>query len=272
MARSLGRFTITHYTYALEYDPLYANEPKVTAPGLTGTYRRGFLYGLTSGPYKNSGVRMQGTGLTEDGRLIHYVSNGRFGPGPGGVHSTPVPWRTLAVDARVIPLGSKVELAVYREKGAFKATDKGEAIIGKKIDVFVGAVPLPIAFELGTKESEVFAVSDAEARPNPILLVYNRRPLACPVRSYDGKSYVPVTTLASELGMMDKVTWEFQSYQVYIRVSGTLLRDCRHESGTTWVWIRELMPLLGMDLTWDGTYNVIQLVNRRATVQAPAHV
>src|SRR6185312_15520406 len=44
-------------------------------------------------------------------------------------------WGTVAVDPRVIPLGSTVYI---QGLGVFKAEDTGGAIIGDRVDVFVG--------------------------------------------------------------------------------------------------------------------------------------
>ncbi|MBN1248624.1 MAG: hypothetical protein JXC32_13275 [Anaerolineae bacterium] len=60
-----GEWRITHYPYALESDPVYAADDKVSVKGLPSgsRYRRGFIYGPR-------GVTFQGTGLAEDGNYI----------------------------------------------------------------------------------------------------------------------------------------------------------------------------------------------------------
>ena len=59
-----------------------------------------------------------------------------FAPGP----SLPLRfWRSIAVDPRVIPLGSRVYVAAYRNTpghGWFLAQDTGGAIIGRHVDVY----------------------------------------------------------------------------------------------------------------------------------------
>jgi 3D (Asp-Asp-Asp) domain-containing protein len=149
-ATSLGMFKITHYTFALESDPIHAHSPKVSAPGLPAEkkYRESFL----GSPY---GIEMQGTGLAEDGQYIRWVGGGRYAYGVGGAAGPPHAWKTCAVDPHVIPYHSEVEIEVYKGKGPFDANDTGGAIIGKHIDVFAGAVPISVAYSLGTKESEV---------------------------------------------------------------------------------------------------------------------
>lgn len=149
--KSLGKFLITHYTVALESDPLYANDPKVAAPGLPGQkFRKRFLLGKT-------GTQMQGSGLTESGKYIHYnPGRGTFGEGLGGAKGHPSPWKTCAVDPRVIPLGSQIDIGIYQSRSPFLANDTGGAIKGNHIDVFVGGIPYSEALRLGKKHSEVW--------------------------------------------------------------------------------------------------------------------
>lgn len=152
--RSLGNFLLTHYTFALESDPKHAGSPKVTAPGLPKDkkYRQSFL----GSPY---GIKMQGTGLADDGQYIRYVGKGTYAYGVGGAKGTPHAWKTVAVDPSVIKLGSHIEIEAYKSKGIFEANDTGGAIKGKHIDVFAGAIPIAQAYALGTKHSEVFLSS-----------------------------------------------------------------------------------------------------------------
>ncbi len=49
--RSLGNFLLTHYTFALESDPIHAGQPKISVPGLPKDkkYNKSFLgspYGI----------------------------------------------------------------------------------------------------------------------------------------------------------------------------------------------------------------------------------
>lgn len=148
--QSLGNFEITHYTFAREDDPIYAKEPKISIPGLPAgeKYKRNFV---TS----NTGVRMQGTGLAENGKYIMWAGGGKYKYGMGGAKGKPDPWKTIAVDPKVIPLLSKVNIDIYKNKGTFTANDTGGAIKGKHIDVFVGPVTIKEAYSLGTKRSNV---------------------------------------------------------------------------------------------------------------------
>jgi 3D (Asp-Asp-Asp) domain-containing protein len=153
-SRPLGNFLITHYTFALEADPIHAQSPKVSAPGLPPNkkYRASFL----GNPY---GVEMQGTGLAEDGNYIKWAGNGRYAYGVGGAAGIPKAWKTVAVDPSVIRYGSKLEIDIYKSKGVFEANDTGSAIRGQHIDVFAGAIDIKQAYALGTKHSEVRLVT-----------------------------------------------------------------------------------------------------------------
>ena len=149
-------YTITHYTFALEDDPSYAEDEFVEAKGLKEKHRKGFLFG-------KSGVIMQGTGMTSDKQYITVDwSKGRpsgtktvFKYGIGGAHSTPEAWHTVATDPSQIKLGSKLEIEIHKDKGLFTAADTGQRIKGRHIDVFVGPVTLQEARMLGTKKSKV---------------------------------------------------------------------------------------------------------------------
>jgi 3D (Asp-Asp-Asp) domain-containing protein len=148
-------FTITHYTFAREDDPVYANDKEVEAKGLEGKYRENFLYGPR-------GVIMQGTGLTRSGDYITIDwGKGRpkgrdttFKKGIGGSWKSPKEWESIAVDPSVIPLGSRVEIELYPTH-TFLAWDKGGNIKGNRIDVFIGAVNLSKANAYGRKTSRV---------------------------------------------------------------------------------------------------------------------
>lgn len=134
----------------------------VHAPGLTGRHRADWLYG----PH---GVAMNGEGLASNGRYVHFAgpwslwwvnagggrtsgcwtghwTNGepawlggwraaRFAPGRS---SLPF-WKTVAVDPRVVPRGSRVFIPSYCDtpaRGWFRALDTGGAIVGYHFDVY----------------------------------------------------------------------------------------------------------------------------------------
>ena len=152
-----GEFKITHYTFALESDPIYANDKKVTAKGLKEKYRHGFLYnGVT-------GILMQGTGLAENGKYIQIDwfnggpngENTPFTYGIGGRSGTPIAWKTVATSHPDLPQGSKIIIEYYKERGVFTVNDTGGGVKGAHIDVFVGGVTIEEAYSLGTRSSQV---------------------------------------------------------------------------------------------------------------------
>lgn len=155
-----GEFAITHYTFALESDPIYANDPKVSANGLPPDkmYRQGFLYGP-------SGILLQGTGLAEDGNYITIDwqnggpqgQNTHFKYGIGGSYSPPVAWQTVAAGNPKLPAGTRIVIEVYPGK-VFTVADKGGAIGPYNIDIFVGAITLAETYKLGTYTSRVAIV------------------------------------------------------------------------------------------------------------------
>ncbi len=157
-----GDFTITHYTFALESDPIYANDQRVSANGLPPErqYREGFLFGP-------SGIRQQGTGLAEDGEYITIDwtrGNPRgsreevyFTYGIGGRDAPPVAWQTVATGDSRLPAGTRITIEVYPGR-IFTVTDSGDAVGARHIDIFVGALTLDEANQLGTQTSRVAIV------------------------------------------------------------------------------------------------------------------
>lgn len=146
-----GTFQLTQYWIAQEpRDATRESAVRVANPhGETVAWVcRSFVPSLT----------MEGTGRTWDGRLLNWASrnHGRacfievdhaqypFGQGVQGYAL--VPFRSLAVDARYIPIGHVVELPELRgmalpdgsrHDGCFVAVDGGGAIRGHHIDLFV---------------------------------------------------------------------------------------------------------------------------------------
>ncbi|MBL8681943.1 MAG: hypothetical protein JNK05_22440 [Myxococcales bacterium] len=103
-------------------------------------------------------LSMEGTGLTWDDRLLNWdgregaracfveVDRGSYPYGIGVQGYSLVPYRSLAVDRRYIPIGHTVEMAELAgmplpdgtlHDGCFVAVDGGGAIIGHHIDLFV---------------------------------------------------------------------------------------------------------------------------------------
>lgn len=91
-------------------------------------------------------------------KITHYAdvpqSQGRWtGQTASGVK--PTVGRTIAVDPKVIPLGSTVYIAGY---GTFVGEDTGGAIKGNKIDVLVS--DYPTALDMGVKYANVYVIDD----------------------------------------------------------------------------------------------------------------
>lgn len=131
-------FRITAYIIANEAD--YGGQTVNNPCGLTGTYRRNFLYG--------SGVLMQGSGQALNGDIItiDWANSGRPLNQNNVCFMTTTCARTasgacaqagttIAVDTDVIPMGASVNI---QNVGDRVAQDTGGAINGYHIDVFRG--------------------------------------------------------------------------------------------------------------------------------------
>jgi len=105
-------------------------------------------------------LRMEGTGVLADGRVINYTGKCRFGYGtcfePTNPHTHPfgrgaadrplVPFKSVAVDPRFIPIGEPIYVPEFdgmrlpdgtRHDGCVRADDTGGGIKKKKMDFFV---------------------------------------------------------------------------------------------------------------------------------------
>jgi len=124
-----GSFKLTAYVLAQERD--FPASPTVDDPcGLEGTYPSKFLFG--------EGVRMQGSGITNDGQILHFRGNNCFEQldcARTAVGRCAKTGRTIAVDPKVISLGSEV---LVEDIGYRIAEDTGGAIRGAHIDVYYG--------------------------------------------------------------------------------------------------------------------------------------
>lgn len=127
--RDLGAFKLTAYVLAQEKH--FPDEPLIEEPcGLQGIYRESFLFG--------EGVKLQGSGLTLDGRIVHWREGDCFEEtrcaktASGRCAKT---GRTVAVDPKVIPMGSDL---LIEGVGHRLAEDVGGRIRGQHIDVYYG--------------------------------------------------------------------------------------------------------------------------------------
>lgn len=122
--------------------------------------REGNLLAMVSEPFYRA-IRLEGTGRLLDGRVLNYAARmkhpdgsteiryrvcGPEAPYGYGVDDIPlVPFRSVAVDPKVVPIGSRLYIpaAIGAElpdgtlhDGFFHAVDIGDAIQNKRIDVF----------------------------------------------------------------------------------------------------------------------------------------
>ena len=141
--------------YWLAYEAEYANEPYDTdiytnEGWWIGRYPNAFVYELN----------LEGSGMLRDGRVLNYDGHCRYGVGTcfkaleprdhplgRGVQARPlVPFRSIAVDPRFIPIGAPVYVPELvgvvlpdgtRHDGCLRADDQGGAIKLHKMDFFV---------------------------------------------------------------------------------------------------------------------------------------
>ncbi len=185
---SLTDVKLTHYTLVTEAETSGQNTGDTTTlctqPGLSGCFFREFLC-------SGYGVAMQGTGVSQKGVHIKYVSG-------GGGWSAGYTWLndcssavfaevagvtgasgrmlleeySIAVDPGVIPLGSYVWIDT--EGHWFRADDTGGAVVGRHIDIYEGT----IRGYSGAASSRVFVTSEARDRDDPS--PYEVPPPLCP--------------------------------------------------------------------------------------------
>lgn len=146
-------FRLSFYWLAFESD--YAAEPYDT-PIYT---RRGYYIGSFPQAFVFE-LKLEGSGILRDGRVLNYDGECDYGMGTcfktlaleehplgAGVQGRPlVPFRSIAVDPRMIPIGSTVYVPELvgvvmpdgtRHDGCLRADDMGGAIKEHKIDFFV---------------------------------------------------------------------------------------------------------------------------------------
>ena len=172
-------FTISHYTYALERDPIYADDELVSVPGLpeADLYKSGFIYG-------GRGILLQGTGLAENGRFItidwersyhdpNDFTNNRwfFKYGQGG---TVKPWKTAATHHPDLPQGTRIIIESYLGEHTFVVADSGLDLAENQIDIFIGDLTIEEADQFGVKWSKVAIIEPIDYTASADLGEINR--------------------------------------------------------------------------------------------------
>lgn len=105
-------------------------------------------------------LKMEGAGWLADGRIVNWAGRCRYGEGTcftildpkrypfgmGAAHRPLVPWRSVAVDRKLIPIGDTLYVPEFdgmllpdgsRHDGCLRADDVGGAINRRKIDFYV---------------------------------------------------------------------------------------------------------------------------------------
>jgi 3D (Asp-Asp-Asp) domain-containing protein len=141
--------------YWLAYEAEYANEPYDTDIYTT----RGYFIGRFPSAFVYE-LKLEGSGILRDGRVLNFAGECNYGMGTCfktldlaedplgvGVQSRPlVPFRSIAVDPKMIPIGATVYVPELvgipmpdgtQHDGCLRADDMGGAIKNGKIDFFV---------------------------------------------------------------------------------------------------------------------------------------
>lgn len=150
--RRLTRVLLTYYWIVDESSSRYGGKRTAELRD-----RRGRLIAKTTSRFRKD-LLLEGTGWLRDGRTVTFagkvgdiyrfrVVRSRFGVTASGC--PPQPYRTVAVDPRVIKLGSKISIPQLKgtvlpdgteHDGIFTANDRGD-FRGTHIDIFVGVGP-----------------------------------------------------------------------------------------------------------------------------------
>ena len=119
----------------------------------------GFFFGRVSERYACS-LKLEGSGLMRDDRVVNYTGSCKYGYGTcfeqldvgdypfgrGAGQRPLVPFKSVAVDPRIVPLGEPLYIPEFDglalpdgsiHDGCVRADDTGGGIKGKKLDFFV---------------------------------------------------------------------------------------------------------------------------------------
>ena len=95
----------------------------------------GILIFLSIPKYEDITITHDGFNILTEAKQIKVEATAYCGDGITSLGLKPTPYRTLAVDPKVIPYGSIVYIPEY--KALFRAEDTGSAIKGKRVDLFL---------------------------------------------------------------------------------------------------------------------------------------
>jgi len=143
-AESLGKFKVTYYWVTCEDDAKGERDTELLDPrGKTlGRFRADFVKNL----------KLEGTGRTLEGKTLNFAGEDRYQfvkhPWGTGWKERPLePFRSIAVDPKVIEIGTKILIPQAvgallpdgsTHDGIFVADDTGSGIKDKHIDLFCG--------------------------------------------------------------------------------------------------------------------------------------
>ncbi len=172
VGKSLGKMKVTYYWVTCEDDAKGERDTELLDPRgrSLGKFRADFAKNL----------KLEGTGRTLEGKTLNWAGKGRYQltkhPFGTGAKGAPLrPFRSLAVDPKVIPIGTKVVIPLAvgallpdgsSHDGVFVAEDTGSAIKGAHVDLFCGLKrDMGLLQKRGIDECELFLLEKDERKP-----------------------------------------------------------------------------------------------------------
>ena len=95
----------------------------------------GILVFLSIPKYESMTITHDGFNIVTQAKELKVEATAYCGDEVTSLGIKPTPYRTIAVDPKVIPYGSIVYIPEY--KALFRAEDTGSAIKGKRIDIYL---------------------------------------------------------------------------------------------------------------------------------------
>ena len=179
--RDLGKALLTFYWIVDESSSRYAGKRTATLRD-----RKGNVIAKTTARFRKE-LLLEGTGWLRDGRTVAFngkvggeyrfrVVRSRYGLTASGCE--PDPYRTVAVDPRFIPLGSRIYVPQLEgtelpdgsvHDGMFTASDRG-GFRGAHIDIFVG---------VGSRSTRPFVRKGYPSRSRVRVFLDDAKPRRC---------------------------------------------------------------------------------------------